>query len=198
MYQGHRGTLATGGFFATEDQAGGTGFGDELSVFVGDFAFDIADSAAALDDTAFGAEFGFANRPQIVDFEFDRRERFLGREGAGESKAHGGVGDVAENSAMQRAHGIEVLRAGLQGDDCAAVARFQRFKTDQVADGCAMLHHTLEERLRWCGSGIGHDGVSGFYGDWMQQNAIRGHMENSEMLLARLSEPRNGAVARPD
>src|SRR5260221_4896726 len=125
--------LAAGGLFAAQDEARGIGLGYQFAVFVGDAAFDIADGATALDDVAFSAQFGDANGTQEIDFEFDSGERFAWREGAGESDAHGGVGDVAKYAAMNGTHRIEVLGADLQEHHGAAVAGFQQLEADQFA-----------------------------------------------------------------
>src|SRR5579859_3763234 len=112
---------AAGGLVTAQDQAGGVGFGDQLAVFVGDFTFDVADGAAALNDAAFGAQFGDAHGAKEIDFEFYGGERLAGSKGAGEGNAHGGVGNVAQDAAVDGAHRIEMFFAGFEKHDGAAI-----------------------------------------------------------------------------
>jgi hypothetical protein len=52
-------------------------FGDKFFVFISDVTFHIAKGPSSLDDLRFGCEFGVPYGPEKIDFEFDRRERFI-------------------------------------------------------------------------------------------------------------------------
>src|ERR1700676_1221571 len=123
--------LAAGGLLAAQHQARRIGLGDQLSVFVGHVALDVPDRAASLHHPAFGAKQRLPYRTKEIDFELDGGEGFARAKRAGERNAHRRVCDVAQDSPVQRAHGIGVLWAGLQGHHGAAAARPRTFKTEQ-------------------------------------------------------------------
>jgi hypothetical protein len=126
----HLDGLTTGGLVPAQYQTGGIGFCDQFSGFVGDFAFDVADSTAALNNAAFSAQQNLTNRAQKINFEFDGSEGFAGRESGGESDAHRGVGNVAEDATVHSAHRVKMPGAGLKNDHDVASAGFRDFKSN--------------------------------------------------------------------
>ena len=95
-------------------------------------AFNQAYDAPPPDDTACGFQSGLPDRLQEVDFEFQRCERFSGAERSRESISHCGVCDVAEDSAVKRAHRIGMGLAGVKLDDRLAGLNRRETKTDQL------------------------------------------------------------------
>lgn len=71
-------------------------------------AFGHTNGPALLDHPPGCGEFGLPYRLQEIDLQLQRGERLTIIEGAGISNPHGGVGDVAQDPAMQRSHGISV------------------------------------------------------------------------------------------
>jgi hypothetical protein len=67
-----------------------------------------------LDHAADGLQAGLPHGFEEVHLELEGGERFAIAQGAGIRHAHGGIGNIAENAAVQRAHGIGVLRASLK------------------------------------------------------------------------------------
>lgn len=129
------GGLTAGGAVAVKNHAGAAGFGNEFIVFVFYDAFDVGSGFAALDDDSFGSKFGSPNGAEKIYFELHGGEGLACFESASEGYAHGGVRNVAQNSTMERAHGVGVLRARLQSGDGTACGDFRDLKANQVGDG---------------------------------------------------------------
>src|SRR5215210_7288478 len=66
------------------------------------------DAAAALDDAAVRDQPPGPERAQEVDLQLERGERLSRLEGREVRRAHGGVGEVAEDAAVDRAHRVRV------------------------------------------------------------------------------------------
>src|SRR6266403_1361816 len=81
-------------------------FGDEFVVLIANLPFHAAKGLSSVYDLRFGCEFGVPHRPEKVDFELERRERFVITESACECHSHGGIGHVTKNSSMERSHRI--------------------------------------------------------------------------------------------
>ena len=81
-----------------------------------------------------GAKPFFPNRPEEVDFQFEGGKRFALFEGRGKGDTHGGIRDVAEDSAVKRTHRIRVHVASFELDNGFAVADRREFKPDQTRD----------------------------------------------------------------
>src|ERR1700751_4734396 len=77
---------------------------------------------------------GAPNRTEKVDRQRDGCKRLFRRQSRGECHPHGRIGKVAENSAMERAHWIGMLRTGLQRGNRASVANLSDPKANQFCD----------------------------------------------------------------
>src|SRR5499426_3041417 len=97
-------------------------------------AFNQAYDAPPLDDPAYRLQSGLPDRLQEVDFEFQRCEGFSLVERSCESQAHCGVCDVAEDSAVKRAHWVGMGLAGFKFDNRLARLNRREAKTDQLRD----------------------------------------------------------------
>src|SRR5580704_9905461 len=74
------------------------------------------------------------DRAKEIDFQFDRSERFLRREGARKCNAHRGISNITKNPAVQCSHGIRVLRSGGQDDGRPSLSNVFRLKSNQTGD----------------------------------------------------------------
>jgi hypothetical protein len=115
--------------------AGGTR--DKLVPLVKDVAFDEAHDFAGTNHSRFSAKLCLPNWPQKVDFQFDRSERLAFGEGIAIGNAHRGICQIAEHSAMKRAHRIRIPLAG--------------FEFDRSSTGTASCDHQTQEPADWSG-----------------------------------------------
>src|ERR1041384_2201118 len=99
---------AAGGGPAAEGPAGVVEIGDEASGVVGDVALEEAEGARALDEVGGGGEVGGPDRLEELAGEVEGGEGLVVLEGGGERDAHGGIGDVAQDAAVEGAHGVGV------------------------------------------------------------------------------------------
>jgi NAD(P)-dependent dehydrogenase (short-subunit alcohol dehydrogenase family) len=123
-------------------------------VLISHIAFNQAYDAPPLDDAACGFQPGFPDRLQEVDFEFQRREGFSLIERGCESYSHRGVRDIAENSAMKRAHRISVRLASFKFDDRLAMLNRYETKTDQLRNRRG--HRFADHPLLYLINHLGH------------------------------------------
>src|SRR5918997_36804 len=94
---------ATGGRLAPQRHAGARRARDEPALVVEHVALGEADRPTAADHASACEELPRPERPQEVDLQLERRERLAVLEGREEGRAHRGVGQVAENPAVDRA-----------------------------------------------------------------------------------------------
>src|SRR5712692_2756767 len=106
--------LPTCGLLAAKHHASGSCSRDQSVLLIGYGALNIADRAAPLHHGSFRTESRLPDRAKEIDFQLDRSEGFLRREGARKRHSHGGVSNVAKDSAVERSHGIRVLGSGRQ------------------------------------------------------------------------------------
>ena len=74
------------------------------------------------------------DRVKEIDFHFDRREKFLLREGARKCNAHRGISNIAKNPAVQCSHGICTLRSRCQDDRRPSGSNVLCLKSNQTRD----------------------------------------------------------------
>jgi hypothetical protein len=74
------------------------------------------------------------DRAKEIDFQFDRSERFLLREGARKCNANRGIGNIAKNPAVQCSHGICMLRSRCQDHRRPSGSNVFRLKSKQTSD----------------------------------------------------------------
>src|SRR5215469_182634 len=110
-------------------------FRDQSVLLVGYVAFNVADGAATLYNGSFRSELCLPDRAKEIDFQFDSSEGFLRRKGACKRHPHCRIGNITKNSAVQRSHGICMLRSGCQYDRGALISDLLCFKSDQTRDG---------------------------------------------------------------
>ena len=106
-------------------------FRDQLSVFINDVAFHIADCPATMGDPAFRSQFRFPHWPDKIDLQLHRRKRFARFQRACKRDSHRSVRDVAQNAAVNCAHWVCMLRPGLQYNQRAAISMVRHFKPNQ-------------------------------------------------------------------
>jgi hypothetical protein len=117
-----------------EAPCSGSRFRDQSAILVGYCALHILDRAAPLHNLSFRLEPCLPDRAKEIDFQFDRSERFLLREGARKCNAHRGISNVAKNPAVQCSHGICMLRSRRQDDRRPSVSNVFRLKSIQTLD----------------------------------------------------------------
>src|ERR1700730_11041096 len=92
--------LTVPGHLAAKHHAGACCFCDHSVLLIGYGTFRVPDCAAPLHDRSFRSELGLPDRPKEIDFQLDCREGFLWRECTCKRHTHGGVSNIAENSAV--------------------------------------------------------------------------------------------------
>src|SRR3954454_16393695 len=152
--------------FALQREAGAGRLRDQPSLIVGDRALGDADGASTLEDAADRNEVRCANRPDEIDFQFQRRKTFALLEHRRVCRPHGDIGDVAEDAAVQRSHRVVMPRVGIELE--ARLARLDRghAEADQRSN-----------RRRWklAGHGAAHHFQSCRHGDWYASTASQEH-----------------------
>src|SRR5262245_12181601 len=133
------------GLLALQRHAGGRRAGDEPVLLIAHVALHQADVAPALDDSALRTQRGRPHGPQKIDLQLERREGLPLTEGAGIGHPHRGVGDVAEDPAVEGAHGIGMTLVGRELDRGRAGLDGHEGEPDQGGDrrggGLAPQHH---------------------------------------------------------
>src|SRR6266581_2193735 len=110
-------------------------FRDQSVLLVGYVAFNVADGAATLHNGSFRSELCLPDRAKEIDFQFDGSEGFLRRKSACERHPHCRIGNITEDSAVQRPHGICMLRSGCQHDGSTPISNLFCLKSNQTGDG---------------------------------------------------------------
>src|SRR5713101_4978584 len=95
---------------SSERHSGAGGARHQSVLVVVDVALDEAHRVAALHDPPRGYEPSRPHGLEEIDLELEGGEGLALVKGGGIGHAHGGIGEVAENSAVERAHGIGMLR----------------------------------------------------------------------------------------
>ena len=124
--------LPSRGLLAAKHHARGRCFRDQSLLLVGYSALHITNRAAPLHDGSFRSESCLPDRTKEIDFQFDRSEGFLRREGARKRHSHRGVSNIAKNPAVQRPHGICMLGSGCQADRGPSITYLFRLKSNQT------------------------------------------------------------------
>src|SRR6185295_6263000 len=130
-----RAASAALGGLAAEDHAGAVELGDEAAGVVGDVALEEAEGAGALDEVGGGGEVSGPDRLEELAGESEGGEGLVVLEGGGEGGAHRGVGEVAEDAAVEGAHGVGVALGGVELDDGAAEIDVLDDEADEPGDG---------------------------------------------------------------
>ncbi len=86
-------------------------------MFIAHVALDEPQVSAAAHHARFRAELAGPERAEEVDLQFYCGAALAFVQSADPSHSHGVVGKIAEQSAVQRAHGIRVLGSGIEFDD---------------------------------------------------------------------------------
>src|SRR3990172_11812298 len=105
--------LAPRALLAPQRHAGARGASDQSVFLIVDVALDEPHRAPALDEAPRGRDPAGPDRFQEIDLELQRGECLALVERRGVRHAHAGVGQVAEDPAVDRAHGIGVLGSHL-------------------------------------------------------------------------------------
>src|SRR5215468_6818664 len=108
--------LPTFGLGAAQGHAGARGARHQAAVLVDHIALDEPDRVAAFHQAAGGDEPPGADGFEEVDLQLEGGEGLVAIQRGGVGHPHGGVGDVAQDAAMQRAHRVPVLGPGLERD----------------------------------------------------------------------------------
>src|SRR5206468_4599660 len=139
--------LAPLAHLAPQGHAGAHRARDESLLRVGHVALHEADRPPRLHGARRRDESPAPERPQEVDLQLEGGEALSFIKGRGVRRPHRGIGDIADDPAMERAHGIGVLWAGLKLED--RLPRFDRgrSKADESAHRSARpipTHHRVE------------------------------------------------------
>src|SRR5260370_8403976 len=110
-------------------------FRDQSVLLVGYVAFNVADGAAPLHNRSFRSELCLPDRAKEIDFQFDGSEGFLRGKDACKRHPHCRIGNIAKDSAVQRSHGICMLRSGCEHDRSAPISDLFSLKSNQTRDG---------------------------------------------------------------
>src|SRR5713101_6327205 len=123
------------GLLAAERHARGTGAGDEFVFLIRHVAFHQADRSAFLHYARRSAQPGLPHRAKVIDLQLDSGECLALFKPRGVSKAHGGVGDIAEHAAVQRAHWIPVALVHVHLEYRFALLRGDQPEAEQARNG---------------------------------------------------------------
>ncbi len=121
-------------------------FRDQSVLLVGYVAFNVADGAATLHNGSFRSELCLPDRAKEIDFQFDGSEGFLRRKSACERHPHCRIGNITEDSAVQRPHGICMLRSGCQHDGSTPISNLFCLKSNQTGDGYVVDPCSLHQK----------------------------------------------------
>lgn len=131
--RGDSALTASGAMVAQGHEAAG-GFGYEAAFGVANFAFHVADGFASLHNTPFGDQFAAPDGPEIIDLQLDGGAGFAFAQAAGPREAHGGVGEIAIDSAMQGAHRVCVFGTDVEFHDDVIEFMKRGAETQQLCD----------------------------------------------------------------
>src|SRR5438309_9333974 len=154
--------LTSLGAFAGQRHARRGRLRHQATLFVGDFTLHIAKRAAAAHHFALGSQASLPHGTKKIDLQLYGGKGLVGREGAGKGDSHGGIGNVAKNSAMQSSHGICVLGSGRESEDSASIRNFFGLKSYQPRDRnliCLYASHEISLMHRFGG----HDNCPRFF-----------------------------------
>ena len=101
--------LAALGILSSQHETSRRCLGNELAAFVCDLALDVAQALPAAHNFSLGREVSLPDRTEEIDLQFHGCKGFLRRECARERHSHRGIRNVAQNSAVERTHGVCVL-----------------------------------------------------------------------------------------
>src|SRR4029077_14119268 len=142
--------LPSFGLLAAKRHTCGSRFRDQSVLLVGDGALDVADRVAPPHDHSFRLELRLPHRAKEVDFQFHGSKGFVRGESTCKCDAHRGISHIAENTAVERSHGICMLWSGCQDDRRLPFSDVFHLKSDQSRDGNVVrLCPSPEARLRW-------------------------------------------------
>jgi hypothetical protein len=118
-----------------------------LPNFIQDFAFKVAEILAALDDTSLGSQACFPNWAKKLNLEIHGGEGLFVLKSTGKSHTHGGVRKATENSALQSAHGIGMLRLSVKGADGPPFTNVHDTYAKQVFNRSGRYRFLLDQRM---------------------------------------------------
>src|SRR5206468_10074763 len=107
---------------------------DELAFRIRHVALREPDRPPGLHNASGGDERAALEWPQEVDLQLDRGEAFPITEGRGIRDAHGGIGDVADDAAVERAHRVRVLWARVELEHRGAGLDRHRPEANELPD----------------------------------------------------------------
>src|SRR5206468_8056455 len=96
--------------FASQNEAATARSCDLLTILIGDITFGITQVLPSAHYVGFRTQSRSPDRSKEVDAQRCGPECFERREGGSKSHAHCRVGQIAQDSAVHRAHGVGVLR----------------------------------------------------------------------------------------
>jgi hypothetical protein len=100
-----------------------------------DVALEIDERATAVHHAGACFELRVEDRAEIGHVQLDRGERFVHLQQSGARHPHGGIGEVAEDPAVHRAHRIRVfVAARFEPEDGRSALGAHRFESDQRRD----------------------------------------------------------------
>src|ERR1700676_2227293 len=138
------------GLLAAKRHTRGSRFRDQSVLLVGDGALDVADRVAPPHDRSFRFELCLPDRAKEIDFQLHGSKGFIWGESTCKRYAHRGISNVAQNSAMQRSHGICMLWSGCQYNRGPSVCNVFRLKSNQTRDRNVVRFRSFPKvRLRW-------------------------------------------------
>src|SRR5271156_2038873 len=117
-----------------ENQTRRSGARYEVAFGVSDVAFDQTNRAAALYYLTCRAQLVFPDGTQEIYFQLERCERFAVLQSRSKRDPHRGIGNIAENSAVQCAHRVCVRVAGFEFNGSFTVACSSNMKPDEASN----------------------------------------------------------------
>jgi hypothetical protein len=118
----------------------------QAALGIGHIALDQSDGASALDNVGRGREASLPDRTEEIDLEFQGGECLIRIQRAGVGETHSGIGEVAQDSAVDGAHRIRVaLQVSFEFEDCSPKVHADWTNPDQLCDG-RERHATFEVR----------------------------------------------------
>ena len=133
--------LASFGLISTESHHGTGHRCDEFSVGLENVAGVVTDGFATVNRLGDGPNFLIPNRSKEIDSKIDGRAGLALLQGCEVSRPNGGIGQVCENAAMNRAHGIGMkFHIRLHFNRRGAIADLDKFKSKRLRDWRRINH----------------------------------------------------------
>src|SRR6266481_4458312 len=126
--------LAALGILSSQHEASRRCLGNEPVAFVRDLALDVAQAVPAAHNFSLGLEVSLPDGTEEIDLQFHGCKGFSRRECAREGHSHRGIRNVAQNSAVERTHGVCVLWSSRQRDRSSSFSNLFSLKSYETCN----------------------------------------------------------------